>query len=113
MTITLHFSDILLIIITLAVACVALYLVAALKRLMAVLAELERTLGKAGDLMPKIEATAVQARETLGAVQHLAEAGGRVVGDVAEAAAVARAVAEEGAEQIRGVLSAVGNLGLS
>lgn len=111
MTVTLRLSDILLIVITISVAGLAIYMMAALKRVTTAMAELEKVLGKAGKVLPEIEATAVQARETLGAVQHLAEEGQRVVGDVAEVAAVARTVAEEGAEQVRGVLAAVGQVG--
>ena len=111
MTITLRLTDILLIILTLSVVGVAVYFMIVLRKLGKVLAETERTLGRAGELMPKLEAVAGRLQETLASVQKLADESTRAVGDVAAVTSVARAVVEESAEQVSGLLSALKQAG--
>lgn len=111
MTVTLTLSDILLLIITLAVAGLAVYLVMALRRLGAVLGELQKTLAKVGEVLPRIEKAAEQAERTFGSIETLATGATKAVEDVSAVTAITRALVEQGAEQVSGAMSTLGQIG--
>lgn len=111
MTVTLTLSDILLLIITLAIAGVAIYMVVALRQLGAVLGELQKTLSKMGEVLPRIEKAAEQAERTLGSIETLAEEASKAVEDVTVVTAITRTVVEEGAEKVSGALATLGQIG--
>jgi len=111
MTITLSLSDILLIIITLAVAGVSVYMVIALQRLGTVLGELQKTLVKVGEVLPRVEKTVMQAEQTLVSIDTLATGASKAVDDVTVVTAIARTVVEEGAEQVSGALASLAQIG--
>ena len=105
MTFTLTVSDILLLVLTLTACVVAFALVRALRDIQRVVGQLSKTLEGIQSLSGKLQHLSDESERTVVSLRRFSDEGYAVVGDLAATTAKVRSVVEEGAEQVRDILT--------
>jgi len=105
MLLTLRLTDILLLILTACACAVALYAIALMRRMNAMLLDWRRTAGKLDEVLPDVRRFCATSEEAMRSVKVLADQGTRVVTDVAEVTDQIRDAAEEGLARLHGLMS--------
>ena len=104
MLVTLSLTDILLMILTVCVGAAAIYAIALMRRLNAILLDWKRAAGKFEEVLPQIQHFCATSEEAMRSVKGLADQGALVMTDAAEVASQIRDVAEEGLARLHGLM---------
>lgn len=104
MIVTLRLTDILLVLLTACACAVAIYAIALMRRMNAVLMDWRKTALKLDEVLPDIQHFCATSGEAMQSVKGLADQSTRVVTDVAEVTGQIRDAAEEGLARLHGLM---------
>lgn len=104
MVLTLRLTDILLMLLTACACAAAIYAIALMRRMNAMLSDWRRTAAKLDEVMPHIQRLCSTSEEAMRSVKGLADQSTRAVTNVVEVTDQIRDVAEEGLARLHGLM---------
>jgi hypothetical protein len=107
MMLTLRLTDILLMLLTAFACAAALYAIALMRRMNAMLDDWRKTATKLDEVLPHVQRLCTTSEGAMRSVHELAGQGTRVVEDVAEVTGEVREVIEDGLARLHGIMGAL------